>query len=104
MDAKIEAEGAVNKLLVGTVFAGFAALNAWAFYADGQLMGLLHTIENLRGWSLVLGVDLMIALTMVAVWIVRDARKQGKSGVPWAVLTLTAGSVGSLLYLLRKQR
>ena len=103
MEAKIEAEGVVNKALVGAVLAGFVALNGYAFYADGGLMGLVNMVVALRGWGLVLGVDLMIALTMVAVWIIRDARKQGSSGVAWALLTVTAGSIGSLLYLLRKR-
>jgi hypothetical protein len=102
MAANNETEGAVNKAVVGAVFAGFLALNGYAFYADGQLMGLLRTVMELRGWGLVLGIDLMIALSMVALWIIKDARKQGASGVPWALLTVTTGSIGSLLYLLRK--
>jgi hypothetical protein len=102
MAEKNETAGAVNKAIVGAVLAGFLALNGYAFYADGQLMGLVRTVMELRGWGLVLGVDLMIALTMVAVWIIGDARKQGTSGVPYALLTVTTGSIGSLLYLLRK--
>lgn len=57
--------------------------NGYAFYADGELMGLVRTVMELKGWGLVLGVDLVIAL-------------------PYALLTVTTGSIGSLLYLLRK--
>ena len=103
MDTKTNSEGVVNKAVIGAVLVGFLALNGYAFYADGQLMGLLRTIEAMRGWALVLGVDLMIALTMIAVWIVRDAKKDGRAGVPYALLTVATGSIGSLLYLLGKR-
>jgi hypothetical protein len=48
-------------------------------------------------------VDLTIALTLVLIWIVRDARERGVSWVPYAVITVFLGSVGPLVYLLRRE-
>jgi hypothetical protein len=47
-------------------------------------------------------VDLTIALSLVTVWMVRDARQRGQSVAPFVVLTLLLGSVGPLLYLIRR--
>jgi hypothetical protein len=43
----------------------------------------------------------MIALTMVLVWMWRDARARGVSPLPYVLITLALGSVGPLLYLIR---
>jgi hypothetical protein len=45
-------------------------------------------------------VDLTIALTLVTVWMWRDAHQRGASVVPHVLLTLGLGSVGPLVYLL----
>ena len=44
--------------------------------------------------------DLTLALALVAVWMVRDARLHGKSFVPHLVLTLLFGVAGPLVFLL----
>ena len=48
-------------------------------------------------------VDLLIALTLVLVWMWRDAKASGRNIWPWIVLTLAAGAFGPLLYLLTRQ-
>jgi hypothetical protein len=44
--------------------------------------------------------DLVIALSLVLVWLVRDARKAGRNPIGWVLLTLVSGSFGPLIYLL----
>lgn len=46
--------------------------------------------------------DLGIALGLVMVWMWQDARQQGISPLPFVALTLGLGSVGPLLYLIRR--
>ena len=47
-------------------------------------------------------VDLSIALSLILWWMYKDAKIQGISLVPYVLLTLTLGSVGPLLYLIRR--
>ena len=49
-------------------------------------------------------VDLTIALSLVTVWMWRDARARGVVLVPYLLLTATLGSIGPLLYLLLRGR
>ena len=46
--------------------------------------------------------DLVIALSLIIGWMWQDARKRGVSAIPYVLLTLGFGSVGPLLYLLRR--
>lgn len=63
----------------------------------GLFSGLLASPSGIVGT-----VDLVIALGLVAVWMVQDARTHGVSPVPYLILTIALGSVGPLLYLLRR--
>jgi hypothetical protein len=84
------------------VLADFAALSAYAVYQHG-VVGLFQAVTaNLATTTAF--VDLVIALTMVIVWMRQDARERGVSALPYVVLTLLAGSVGPLLYLIRREK
>ena len=84
------------------VLVGFAALNGYCFYTFGTA-GFLHAaLANAATVAVFL--DLLIALTMVAVWMVRDAAQRGAAVLPFLLLTLFLGSMGPLLYLLRRFR
>jgi hypothetical protein len=48
--------------------------------------------------------DLVIALTLVMIWMWRDARASGRNPWPWIVATLAVGSFGPLFYLLTRKR
>jgi hypothetical protein len=54
--------------------------------------------------TVVVFIDLPIALTMVAVWMVRDAAQRGATVLPYVLLTLFLGGMGPLLYLFRRLR
>lgn len=53
--------------------------------------------QGIAGWQVM--ADLVVALFLVLFWMVPDARKKGRSPWLWVALTLTAGSIGPLLYL-----
>jgi hypothetical protein len=82
-------------------FIGFAGLSAytvsrygyWGFF-DAAVFANLATVTA--------SIDLVIALSLVTVWMWYDSRERGVSPLPYIVLTLTFGSVGPLLYLIRR--
>lgn len=51
------------------------------------------------GWQVF--ADLVIALLLVLLWLVPEARRAGHTVWPWVILTLLLGSFGPLLYLVR---
>lgn len=80
---------------------GFSALTAVGVYVHGYVGffdALLSTTAGITAF-----VDLLIALTLILVWMVRDARERGISPVPYVALTLGFGSVGPLLYLIVRE-
>lgn len=93
----------MNLKLIGLVFvlADFVALTAYAVYHYGFLAFFdLHAASAIQ---IQIFVDLIIALTFVMAWMWRDARARGISPVPFVVLTLLLGSIGPLLYLIRRE-
>lgn len=59
-------------------------------------------IANANSATQLMLADLTIALSLVAIWMVRDARGQGKSFVPHLFITLMFGVAGPLSYLLTR--
>lgn len=49
------------------------------------------------GWQVF--TDLVIALVLVFVWMVPEAKRTGRNPWPWVIITLILGSIGPLLYL-----
>ena len=78
----------------------FLALVAYDVYRYGYLgffEMMTANVATTAGF-----VDLVIALSLIMAWMVRDARARGVSAVPYVVLTLVLGSVGPLAYLIRR--
>lgn len=88
------------KLIVILTLAAFSAGNVYAF--SHGLDSLVAFFTGADAWTQLAMFDLVIALSLVSVWIHRDARARGESSVPWLVLTWTTGSIGPLVYLLRR--
>ena len=75
-----------------------------SFYALSQV-GVVGFIESVSGGGIVswtIFADLMIALGLVCLWMIQDAKARGVSAIPYLVATLLLGSVGPLLYLTRR--
>jgi hypothetical protein len=86
-----------KRILTGLVLANFTALTAWAIWTHGYVGFLQAALTNLP--SIQVGIDLVIALSLVTIWMWRDARERGVSPIPYLLLTATLGSIGPLLYL-----
>ncbi|HKF30400.1 MAG TPA: DUF2834 domain-containing protein [Candidatus Binataceae bacterium] len=84
------------------VLVGFATLNAYCFYTFGTA-GFLHAAFA-NAATVAVFTDLVIALTMVAVWMVRDAAQRSATVLPYLLLTLFMGSIGPLIYLIVRFR
>jgi len=89
-----------KKILLLVVLADFVAVSVWGVSQVGYLGLFTGAIATPAG--IVGSMDLLISLGLVAVWMVRDARAHDVSPVPYLILTLALGSVGPLIYLLRR--
>ena len=83
-------------LLIALIALG--VITAVARWNDG-LAGIFAATALNYG-SMQIFVDLVIALTLVMVWMWRDSKNTGRNVWPWVVLTLAAGSFGPLLYFI----
>jgi hypothetical protein len=85
---------------LGLVLIDFAAFTGWVIWQHGYTSFFAEAAASAVSAQVLL--DLGIALSMVSVWMIRDAQERGVSVVPYLLLTLTLGSIGPLLYLVRR--
>lgn len=83
------------------VLAIFLAVSAPAVAEFGYL-GLWRLIGQNAG-TVQLFADLTVAMTLVTSWMLRDSRDCKVAAWPYVLLTVAAGSVGPLGYLIHKQ-
>ena len=88
-------------LILAVVLADFLGLTGWALYHHGYV-GLFETALATPA-GIQVSTDLVVALSLVSLWMWRDARERGISFLPFALLTVTLGSIGPLCYLLRRE-
>lgn len=89
-----------TKVFVAMVLVAFSLLTAEAVWQYGYVGFFQQELSDLVGIQVVL--DVVIALSLVMVWMVRDARERGVNVAPYVVLTFALGSIGPLVYLLRR--
>ena len=89
-----------KQLGLEAVFLGFSALTAYTVYHYGYIGFFEQMAANAATFTGF--VDLMIALGLVILWMWQDARTQDISPLPYIILTFTLGSIGPLLYLIRR--
>jgi len=90
-----------NALLLAIVLLDFVALSLWVL-ADVGYVGLFQFQLSSPAGIQVL-VDLVLSCSLIMLWMFRDARERGAAFLPFALLTLTLGSIGPLLYLLVRE-
>jgi hypothetical protein len=83
------------------VLTAFLVLTGYAVWQHGYL-GLLEW-AFLNSATTQIFVDLVIACTLILVWMWDDAKRHGISPLPFALLTIGAGSIGPLAYLIRRE-
>jgi drug/metabolite transporter (DMT)-like permease len=75
----------------------FGLLTLYAVAQVGFIGILDYHRHSPAGWQVF--ADLVVALLLVLVWLVGDARRLGRNPWPWVVGTLLTGSIAPLLYL-----
>jgi hypothetical protein len=90
------------KTIVASVLLFFAGVNLYVFTTSGW-DGFVSFLEGANGWTVLAVTDLAISLGLVSAWLIRDAKAQGRSAMPYLLLTLTTGSIGPLVYLLNRE-
>ncbi len=85
-------------LVVAIALSGAATL--YTLDRHGYVAALLYASANPA--SQLLFVDLAICVSLVCVWMVKDARHRGASVAPFLPLVIFFGPVGSFLYLLTR--
>lgn len=80
----------------------FGALSFWVLMQIGYLGIWQGGFANLGSTQIT--VDLAVACTLAMGFIARDCRARARAWWPWALLTLAAGSIGLLAYLLWPRR
>lgn len=86
---------------LAAVLVSFTILTAEAVWTHGYAGFFETLLSSFAG--VVAMTDLVIALTLILVWMTRDARQQGIAPLPYVVLTLALGSAGPLLYLIVRE-
>jgi hypothetical protein len=90
----------LKQIGLGILLMDFVALTAYAVWQHG--VAAFFDVAAMNAITVQLSVDLVIALTIVSLWMWRDARTRGVSPVPYLMLTLFLGSIGPLMYLFRR--
>jgi hypothetical protein len=90
----------MTRTVLSVTLVLFGSLTAVALWQHGY-WGILAPHFQSTGAGQVFA-DLVISLTLVLLWLARDARASGRPVWPWIAFTIVAGSFGPLLYLLTR--
>jgi hypothetical protein len=86
------------RIVLWLVTLAFGAYSLWAMVQVGYLgiwQGGLSSIGSTQ-----VTLDLIVSSVLLIAFVARDARSTGRAWWPFALLTLVAGSFGTLAYLL----
>ncbi len=83
------------------VLITFAAATGYAIYHHGYVAFVTYAFANEA--TELLFVDLALNLILIAIWLFLDARSHGARYLPYLALAFLFGSVGPLLYLIRRR-
>lgn len=89
-----------NRLAWTGLAIAFAGLNVWALATAG-VEGIATYLTTLGPIGLLATADLLLALLVGVILVVRDARRRRADARLFVVLTLGTGSLGLLAYLAR---
>ncbi|HSY79365.1 MAG TPA: DUF2834 domain-containing protein [Verrucomicrobiae bacterium] len=89
-----------KQLALSAALVILLACDAYSIYLYGYVGFFRVILANFGGFTAF--VDLAIALVLILAWMGDDARARNTSAFPYVILTLALGSVGPLLYLIRR--
>ena len=89
------------KITILLVLANFVPFTLWAVVAGGSLSEILAAFAA-NPWTIQVAIDLVLALTMVSIWMWNDAKQRGKNPLPWLLATTFSGSIAPLVYFLTR--
>lgn len=95
-------KNSIPKSLTIVLLTALSIVSILALLEHGYWGIITHAFATFAGMQVLL--DLVIALTLVLIWMWFDAKRNQRKFWPWALLTLTAGSFGPLFYLLCQKR
>ena len=90
-----------KQILLAIVTLDFLAFTVWVVAEHGFVGVFAEVLSTWPGVQVF--TDLAIALTIVLVGMVMDARRRGISVLPFVIATLALGSLGPLAYLIRRE-
>ena len=88
------------RIFLGVVLAVFALETAVVVYMMGYVGFFEAAFANYATRLMLF--DLAICLSLIAVWMWRDARERGVNPIPYVALSAALGAAGPLLYLVRR--
>jgi hypothetical protein len=91
-----------KQIILAIVLCDFALFTVYVMYQYGGPIGFAELMVA-NGVALQVSLDLGIALTLFAIWMYRDARDRGLAFAPYVILLCTVGSIGALIYLIRRE-
>ena len=91
-----------TRILAIALLLPFAALTLYAVSQVGYIGVVDYQLRSPAGWQVF--ADLVVAIVLIAVWMIRDARRTGRTVWPYLLLSLALGSFGPLMYLLLTPR
>ncbi len=88
-------------IALSTAFVIFTAYTVSVMISRG-ILGFV-TLAAAEPWGMQLLLDLLVMLTLFALWVFRDAPAHGLPRWLYVILTLTMGSMGALAYLVHRE-
>jgi hypothetical protein len=91
----------MKKILLFALLGGFGLFSTYVLYGHGYIGLWQAGFTNAATLQILL--DLVIACTILIAWMFRDAPQRGLNPWPYALMTLAGGSLGVLVYLIRRE-
>ncbi len=88
----------MNRVLLSITLILFLALTAITLWHHGYIGLFQFQLSSYAGMQVL--TDLVIALTLFLIWMWHDAKRYDRSPWPWAIATMTTGSIAPMVYLL----
>lgn len=79
----------------------FTAYTLWVVYEFGYVGLFMAALANIATAQVL--IDLVLACVIAIGWMLADAKKQGIAAWPFLALTLTAGSIGLMSYIVWRE-